>query len=372
MSNLRFPKVFVITASNKWVTNKLPPALTLGEVGLVEVSQFQTSIGGAGATPSPTAKPRLKLAQNVGDSAYGTVQSKVIEVAKVRGWRAQVARPAVGQTTYLGFDEIDNNKDITAVCGKELLIPIHIYEKKLARWYSPVGFHMSILVDTGCCPDCGSPCTAADKTYIATQIAMQINEGLQRPGDIKAGNEFSKYLTATVVTNGGVGDDLRVGVKIVTKAIDNDAQDALNNCDPSFYWEFQSYYFTIGKVYDGFCTNTNIPVTTTVQADPGTGWAAAVAALEAESQGYDRVRDHIDAWPFNKNNNYKIFAQAGVKYDYYHLDFDWTHRLGGGIDPYITEPYEIVLIVAQGQGAQIEADFNAWLTGRFAAIDITP
>lgn len=372
MSNLRFRKVFVLTAANKWVTNALPTALTLGQVGLVEVDQFGVSVGGAGATPDPTAKPRLKFAQNVGDSAYGTVQSKVIDITKVRGWYGKVARAAVAQTTYIGYDEADNTKDITAVCGKELLIPIHIYEKKLAYWYNPVGFHKSILVDTGCCPDCGSPCTAADKTYIATKIALIINTGEQRTGDMVAGNELGAYITATVVTNGGAGDDLRVGVKLVSKAIDNDDQPALNACDPQKFWEFQSYYFQVGNVFDGFCTNTALPVTTTQQADPGTGWAAAVAAMEAESQGYDRVRDHIDVYPFNKKNNYKIFAVAGTKYDYYHLTYDWEHRTGGGLNVFIKEPYEVTLIIPQALGATIEADINAWVTGRFAAVDITP
>lgn len=372
MSNLRFMKVFVMTAANKWVTNKLSTALTLGEVGLIQVGRDQVAIGGAGAAPNPATKPLLKFAQNVGDSSYGTVQSKVIDVNMVVDWRGKAATAAVGQTTYIGYDEIDGTKDIIAVCGKELLFPIHIYEKKMARWYGPVGFHRSILVDTGCCPDCGSPCTAADKMFIANKIATLINTGEQRAGDIVVGNELKEYITATVVTNGEVGDDLRVGVKLVSKAVDNDAQDSLNNCDPNFYWEFQTYYFQVGNVFDGFCTSTNIPVTTTVQANPGTGWAAAVAALEAESQGFDRVRDPVFAYPFSKTNNYKIFATAGTKYDYYHLDYDWKHRTGGGIDPYITEPYELLLIIPTTQGGQIETDINAWLAGRKPAVDITP
>jgi hypothetical protein len=372
MSNLRFPKVFVLTAANKWVTNKLSTALTLGEVGLIEVNSQQVAVAGAGPAPAPATKPRLKFAQNVGDSSYGTVQSKVISVANVKDWRGKAATAAVGQTTYIGYDEIVGTKDISVVCGKELLIPIQIYNKKLARWYGFGGANFSILVDTGCCPDCGSPCTAADKLYVANQIALQLNTGLQRAGDIPATSELGQYLTATVVTNGGVGDALRVGVKIVTKAYDNDDQQALSSCDPVKYWEFQTYNFTVGNVYDGFCSSTSIPVTTTVQANPGTGWAAAVAALEAESQGYDRVRDAVTAYPFSKKNNYKIFAVAGTKYDYYHLDFDWEHRTGGGIDPYIKEPYEIMLIIPTGLGATIETDINAWLAGRFPAVDITP
>lgn len=370
MSNLNFPKVFVATAGNKWVTNKLPPALTLGEIGLVEVDQFQVSVGGSGAAPNPATKPRLKFAQNVGDSAYGTVQSKVIEVNSVRRWTGKLARAATTQITYIGYDEIDGTKDIVANCGQELVLPIHIYEKKMARWYAPIGFHRRLIIDTGCCPDCGSPCTAADKTFIATKIAALINTGDQRVGDYAVGNELGAYLIATVVTNGETGDALRVGVKLQSRAVDNDDSSALNNCDPNKWFEFQTYYFQVGGVYNGFCDATQMPVTTTQQADPGTGWAAEVAAEEAESQGYDRVRDAVTQYPFSAKNGYKIFAVAGTKYDWYHLVFDWTHRVNTGTTSHIKEPYEIRIAIPTGLGGQIQTDLNAWLAGRFTAVTL--
>lgn len=368
MDNLNFPKVFVMTAGDKWVTNALSTALTLGQVGLIEVNQFQVAVAGAGAAPSPATKPRLKFAQNVGDSSYGTVQSKVIEVSSVKRWLGQAARAATTQITYLGWDEVDGTKDIYAICGQELIVPIHLYEKKMARWYNPVGFHRSLIVDTGCCPDCGSPCTAADKTYIADTIAALINTGQQRVGDYEVGNEFGSYLIATVVTNGLTGAALRVGVKIETRVVDNDDQAALSSCDPNKFWEFQTYYFNVGGVYNGYCDGTKLPVTTTQQADPGCGWAAGVAALEAESQGYDRVRDPVTAYPYSTKNGYKIFAVAGTKYDYYHLVFQWVHRVNTGTTSYIGEPYEVILIIPTGLGATIQTDINAWLAGRFTAV----
>lgn len=370
MSNLNFMKVFVATDAAKFKTNVLPTALLPGEIGLIEVNQFGVSIGGAGATPAPASKPVLKLAQNVGDSLYATVQSKPITVDSVTRWLGKAATAATVQITYLGFDEIDGTKDIAATCGQELVVNFNIYEKKLARWYNPVGFHKRLIIDTGCCPDCGSPCTAADKLFIANKIADQINTGLVRVGDFAAQNELGVYLTATVVTNGGIGAALRVGVKIVTKAIDNDKQSALNNCDPNKWFEFQTYYFSIGNVYNGFCDGTQLQVTTTQMANPGSGWAAGLAAMEAESQGFDRVRDALTAYPFSSKNGYVIYATAGVKYDYFHLTFRYTHRVNTGTTSFISEPYEIILACPTGAGATIQAAFNAWLVNKFPAVAI--
>lgn len=373
MSNLRFPKVFVFSnVGTKWVVNTgaKPPALTAGQGGPFVIDQYGVATGGAGATPDPTAIRTIKFQQNVGDSDYGTVRTQPIHLEAVTGYRAKKATAAATQITYIGYDESDDSKDIVADCGKELLIPIILYEKKMARWYAPTAAKTTLIIDTGCCPDCGSPCTAADKEVIAALIADQINNGLQRSGDFLAGNELGQYLTATVVDNGLAGDDLRVGVKIVTKAIDNDAQAALDSCDPVKYWEFQTFYFTVGTVYNGYCDGTQMPVTTTQNADPGTGWAAAVAALEAESQGYDRVRSAVTSYPFSKKNNYKIFAAAGTKYDYFHLDYNWTHRTGTGVQPYITEPYEVILICPTTTGDVIETFLNTWLANRFPAVNL--
>lgn len=374
MSNLRFLRVFVFSnVGTKWVvdTGAKPPALTTGQGGPFIVDQYNVVTGGTGATPNPASIRKIKFAQNVGDSDFGTVRTQPIELEKVRRWDAKKATAAATQITYIGYDEVDGDKDITADCGKELLIPIMIWEKKLARWYSPVGFKKTLIIDTGCCPDCGSPCTAADKTAIATMIAAQINTGLQRSGDFEAGNELGQWLTATVVDNGLTDDDLRVGVKIETKAIDNDAQQALDSCDPVKYWEFQTYYFTVGSAYNGYCDGSSLPVTTTQQADPGTGWAAGVAALEAESQGFDRVRNPVTSYPFSKKNNYKIFAVAGTKYDYFHLEYDYTHRTPGAAAPeQITEPYEVLLICPTTTGDVIETWGNTWLAGRFTALNL--
>lgn len=373
MSNLRFPKVFVFSnVGTKWIvdTAAKPPALTSGQGGPFIVDEYGVNTGGAGAAPNPAVITTIRFAQNVGDSAYGNVQSKPIRLRDVRGYLGKKATALTTQITYIGYDEVDDAKDISVNCGKEILIPIMVWEKKLARWYSPVGFKKTLIIDTGCCPDCGSPCTAADKEAIAAMIVTQINTGLQRTGDFLAGNELGQYLTATAVDNGEVGDALRVGVKIETKAVDNDDQDALNSCDPNKFWEFQTYYFTVGTAYNGYCDGTSMPITTTQNADPGTGWAAAVAALEAESQGYDRVRNPHTSYPFNKKNNYKIYAVAGTKYDYFHLKFDWEHRQGGGIDPYVREPYEVILICPTTTGDLIETCLNTWLAGRFTALNL--
>jgi hypothetical protein len=370
----RFPKVFVFSnVGSKWVVNTgaKPPALTAGQGGPFIVDQYGVNTGGTGATPDPAVIRVIRFAQNVGDTSFGTVQSKPIFLEKVIGYNGKKATAAATQITYIGYDESDNTKDITANCGKELLIPIMIWEKKLARYYAPTQFRKTLIIDTGCCPDCGSPCTAADKAAIAAMIVDQVNNGLQRTGDYEAGNELGQYLTATAVDNGQAGDDLRVGVKLVTKAVDNDAQQALDSCDPIKFWEFQTYYFTVGSVYNGYCDSSSLPVTTTQNADPGSGWAAGVAAYEAESQGYDRVRNPVTSYPFSKLNNYKIYAVAGTKYDAFHVRYNWSHQTPSGAAPdQISEPYEVILFCPTTTGDVIETMLNTWLAGRFTALNL--
>lgn len=373
MSNLRFPKVFVLDpVSTKLIsaTDKKPTDLTAGQVGFFERDQFGVTVGGTGAAPSPNDVRQLFIGQNVGDSKYGTVKTQTIEVTKVRAWYGEAAMASQKQVTYIGWDESDNAKNIAASCGKELLIPILIYQKKLARWYAPVGFKKVLIIDTSCCPDCGDPCSAADKEAIADMIVTQINTGLQRDGDFLAGNELGQLLTATKVENGLTGADYRVGVKVETKAVDEDDSAALNSCDPTKYWEYQQYSFTIGTEFNGICSGTQLVVTTTQYSHPGRGWAAGVAALEAESQGYDRVRSPHTEYPWSKQNGYKIYAAAGKKYDYYFLQYQYAHRLPGGITSTIEEPYEAILICPTTEGANIEALLNAWLVNKFDAVSL--
>lgn len=371
MGNLRFLKAFVIDpTSSKLITGTgiKPPALTLGQVGIFQVDQNGITVGGSGAAPAPATIRRLKVAQNVGDSLFGTVRTQIIDIDRVVSWRGIAALAPATQITYIGWDEVDGTKDIVANCNIDLVIPIHIWEKKLATWYGPIGFSRNITINSGCCPDCGSPCTAADKAFIANLIATEINSSNAPAGDIVPGNELMTYLVATVVTNGLTGAALRVGVKIETILPNQDAEPSLNSCDPQKWWEFENYSFTVGNVNNGICTGTSLIVTTTQVANQGQGWAAGVAALEAESQGFDRVRDPLTQWPYSNNNGYKIFAVAGTKYDYYILGFDFKHRTGGGIEPYITEPYEIVFAVPTTTGATLQTVFNTWLAGKFTAV----
>lgn len=370
MGNLRFLKAFVAQPSTLFVTGVglKPPDLTLGQILFYQVDQQGITVGGTGATPAPATIRRTRFAQQVGDSAFGTVKSQPIWLDSVVSWFGKAATVPAVQISYIGWDEVDGTKDIAAKCGDILTIPIRIYDKKLARWYGANNFQKNIIVDTSCCPDCGSPCTAADKLAIATNIALQINTGIQKAGDFAAGNELNQYLTAVVVTNGLTDAALRVGVKITAIAPN---YETLTTCNPFYWWEFVVNYFTIGETYNGICTGTLLPVTTTQEANPGSGWSAAVAALEAESQGFDRVRDPLSEYPYFLNNGYKIFSLAGVKYDYYHLNFNFEHSAGGlSTGVFIKEPYEIVICVPTGTGATVQAAINAWLVNRFPAVTL--
>ncbi len=108
MSNLRFPKTFVLDpVSTKFITDntKKPNQLTDKQVGFHLVDQFGVLGVGIGATPGAAVRA-IQIHQNIGDNKFGTVRTKTIKRDRVKAYYGQTA--SVGQTGiwHIGYDTL--------------------------------------------------------------------------------------------------------------------------------------------------------------------------------------------------------------------------------------------------------------------------
>jgi len=124
ISNLHFPKVFVFNPSTELVVvnTARPNDLTLGQVG------FFNAITGVGSTSTitPTTAPALVVHQNLGDNKFGTTRTRTLFASAVRDWRGVKAALPADQISYVGYDEVDNTKNLVAYVGQvvELVITV--------------------------------------------------------------------------------------------------------------------------------------------------------------------------------------------------------------------------------------------------------
>lgn len=354
LGNLRFINMFVFDPSTELVTNntKKPTDLTKYQVGI-----FDNATGlGVGSTPAyPTVK-EIVIHQNLGDNKFGTVRTKwPIHGARVVKWYGYPSHRNVQQITYFGYDESHATYNLTVYPGQNLLIPVTIWNNDLNRWYGPTGYTHLISLDISKCLPCLSDCDKLDPDEVGDFIVGYINGTLAPSNDFPVTNELKNYLTASKVVTGTAGDPgRRVGVKLVAKA-SADTQDLLNSSDPQQYAKSHVTTFTIGVPLN--CPNT--PVTTTVKAKAGNGYALEVLDLEKEAQGYDRVRDVFEFTKYMKTN-YITRATDAVQYDFYYLQYDVDHRSSQITGP-TRDPYIAIFAVPHGTGTNLETVLNAWL-----------
>lgn len=369
MASLRFPKVFVLSpVSTKFITDntKKPSDLASGQAGFFSVDDFEIIGNGIGATPGATLRA-MQIHQNVGDAQFGTVRSKTIRREDVKRFYKQAASTPTTGVQYIGYDEADSTKDIAVAANKDIYFHFHIWDKQLTKWYNNnPGYNKTVYMNSGVVMDAGTP-TVADKLTVANALAAAINATNTPANDYKAGTELQNYVLATVVSTGTAGTaGYRVGVKIETLAL---SPALLNSCDPLKFYEVKLTDFSV--FLDRSDTTIIIPVTILRTATSGGGFPAELAALEAESQGFDRVREVYDN-PRYMKKNFVIYAADGSKYDYIYLQYDWTHNTGaaGASNGRITEQYEIIIAGPTGTLQAVADVLNSWLTGAFPTVTI--
>lgn len=352
MSNLKHLKAFVFDPATKpiiFATDKKPHELVLGEFGIFHAN----SLLGVGtlASVTPVNTPVVQFHQNVGDNRHGTVRSKPVAAASVKRYYAAEARNAVAQVTYIGYKETGADK-LLVKKNQELTLVITVYEKGLSRYYAQP-YTKRLPIDISACSDCVTDCTLLDQNAVADAIVAAINDAAPA-NSFPGGSELPNYMTAVKVSTGS-GDTLQVGVKITGI---NATLAPITN-DPKQFFEPKITTFEVG--FGDPCIT--VPVTTTVVADAGDGWALLVADMERESQGYDRVRDQFEYQRFMKLADFIINAQNGVKYDIYYVEFDEaSHVPSAGPAQYNQDTHVIAICVPTTGGATVEAFLNAWLT----------
>lgn len=352
ISNLRFPKVFVFNPSTELVAGNTvkPQDLTAFQVG------FFNAKTGVGTTTTPTnvTAPVIEIHQNLGDNKFGTVRTKPISVESVRAWYGVKNTSAADQITYIGYDEVDGTKTLKAYKGQDVEIVVTVFDNELPQWYGKVGYTDRFVLDVSRCAVCQADCELMDPDDIADYFVGLINGTLAPAGNFPVTREITNWLVASKVATGTQGaSDRRVGIKLVAKT---KVIQTLDNSNPRAFGKPQLTTFSVGIPYN--CPN--FAVTNTVKAKMGNGYPSEVADLERESQGYDRVRDSFEYNQWMKTN-FIIRAVDGVKYDFYYLEFNYTHR-DSGQPKEISDPYIVIFPVPAGTGAALQTLLNGWLT----------
>jgi hypothetical protein len=357
MANERFAKVFVLDPASNWKTAAAKPNnLAAKEAGAWAIDDFGVIGANIGATPSGNTVKKIQIHQNVGDNAFGTVRTQIIDIDKVRAFYGSTASAAQQEIWTIGYDGTDTAKTITANKGETLQFHIHIYSNQLVKWYGSLGYDKTISVYTGA----GSG--AASAAAVAQAIADAINNANQPANDFATNTELQNYVVATVINSG-----TSYGVQITTNAI---APDLLNSADPIKFYEVELVTLTLSQTNPTGASSV-VPVTKVQAAASGNGFPAELAAMEAESQGYDRVREVFENNRFMKTN-YVILATDGKKYDYLYIQYDYTHNAGakGATNGQITEPYTAIIVAPTTTLQTIATIFNTLLTNRKAAVTL--
>lgn len=352
ISNFKFPKVFVFDPSTELVAGNTvkPQDLTFGQVGFFNA---ETQLGTT-TTPTNVNAPVIVIHQNLGDNKHGTIRTKNLAVQRVRRWRGSKAATAVNQVTYVGYDEVDGDKNLVAYYGQEIKLQVSIFDDELRKWYGPTGYTHAILLDNARCAPCVADCEQMDPDDIADFFVAYINGTNTPAGNFPVTQELQNFIVATKVATGTQGTaDRRVGIKLtgVSKTIE-----LLENCNPQQFFKQQLLTFTVGVPLN--CPN--FPIATLTKAKPGVGYPKEVVELEMESQGYDRVRDVFEDIRMMRTT-YITRAANGVKYDLYYLEVEVGH-MDSGRPKEIVDPYLVIFAVPTGSGAALQTLINGWVT----------
>jgi hypothetical protein len=171
VGNVFFQKTFVFNPTTQLIAAGVPNALTTGQVG------FFNAKTGVGTTLTPTniTAPVIMIHQNLGDNKFGTTRTKPLSVQKVDSWYAVKAAAAVDQITYVGYDEVDGTKTLTAYYGQFVELVITLYSNVIKQWYGCTGYTERIPLDLSLCAACIADCTLIDPDTIADFYVAYIN-----------------------------------------------------------------------------------------------------------------------------------------------------------------------------------------------------
>jgi len=204
--NYNFTQVFVPT--NKYITtgngfdalgSRVLGVFTPTYVASTDDFVSWQSVNFSAGTPTASATQPFKeliVAMGTGTgfaaSKYGSFKSPVIKKGKVLSATRTVAdNTTKQQITYIGWDEVNDEKSPVFACDEEYVLTIKIDEYWSKGIYQPM-IQESVRVKTACCTECGSNCDPLNCYDYMSTLAAKVN----------ANPLLSKYITATHVFKG--------------------------------------------------------------------------------------------------------------------------------------------------------------------------
>lgn len=158
---------------------------TLGtqRIGFYNPNTFSALASASGVT-------ELLVAMGSGVDKWGSFKTSRIKQANVKSFTGVVAdTTSKQQITYIGFDEVNDDKSPSFGCDEEYIFTFKIREYYSRGVYQPL-IQESVRVKTACCDDCSTNCDSLDcKPYMQEAVDK-----------INANPLLSKYITASLVS----------------------------------------------------------------------------------------------------------------------------------------------------------------------------
>jgi len=200
--NYNFTQVFVPT--NKYITTgngydalgtRVLGVFTPTYVSSTDNFVSWQSVDFSTGTPTPSATQPFKelvVAMGTGSAKFGSFKSPTIKKGKVLSVTRNVAdNTTKQQITYIGWDEVNDEKSPVFACDEEYVLTLKIDEYWSKGIYQPM-IQESVQIKTACCTECGSNCDPLNCYDYMAALAAKIN----------ANPLLSKYVTATHVFKG--------------------------------------------------------------------------------------------------------------------------------------------------------------------------
>jgi hypothetical protein len=291
-----------------------------------------------------------RRAEEVSFPWLGTKNSDKIYANKVTAWYK-----STGEDT--AAVQITDFSNFTARCGEQVSISL-----RLLSYYIDVSYYngltRSFTYDTPCCDCDGDPCDTLDADAVQTMVDWFVNR-------INNENTVKRFVVAERIGT-GASSILRVS----GKALDQYG----NPCDLIAYpYQYDRMYF-YGFAYVGSPTTQDLQfyydrceqfadVTVTQRSSYPRGTSDQVLQMEKDYWSYqvDRFKDFSEDVRFNQA--FVSYAEAGVTYDQYVLEFETPDKYTWA--SYVPQDERVIIFVPQGQTSTLET----MLVTKFGAIE---
>jgi len=131
-------------------------------------------------------------------NAAMSFKSVPIRADKLIAWRKSTPKKALNHKVAIGWDGTSDCKTLTAVCDETYTLFLQIEGSPATRFFGAKPLTETFVVQTGCCDDCVSGCTA-DIEAVADNLVGQINKHPRISPFVKA-EKLVSYTAAPTAT----------------------------------------------------------------------------------------------------------------------------------------------------------------------------